>query len=229
MAVKTNVNQMVKRDGSSWRPEKTAAGDGNYKRYVAKIKEYVAKWPEIAYALKVIKNNLLWQSAGKYDSWPDFLRAEFDMSPGHANRLIDANDTRLMLEGSTSRAHGQVSRDDKTPDIPERNLRELGRLRKLGDEVVRDAHEAIKLKAVAAGRQATHADFKAYADVLAKKEPDHPDKEQWARLIGAIKAATAAANLLGLTDDEQLPAGSVHKTLLVFGVRMREAKATHGW
>jgi len=218
MAVKTNVNQMVNIEGKEWRPEKTAAGDGNYERYVGTIRDWVAKWPEIAYALKVIKNNLLWQSAGKYDNWPDFLRTEFDMSPRHANRLIEADDTRNLLQGSTSGTHGSPSKGDKTVDIPERNLRELHRL---PDAAVSEAYDTITLKAVAAGHKATHSDFKRYVDVLEKKPKDEPERDLWDKLARGVTMATAATAELKLTDD--------NNTLVAFSVKMRKARKVHGW
>ena len=156
MKPKTNVNQMVTRDGESYRMKPSAERDAAYKACISTIVGFTAdfvqvgrQWPKVAKALNQVKDDHLWQDCGECDSWPEWLDKHFQLGESYGFKLIRSLRPLLLLESS-----GQLSSNEPPP---ESHMREYA---KLPDEQVVEVYQTVQDAAASRERPATAEDVK---------------------------------------------------------------------
>ncbi len=207
MTVKTSFKQMVKRDGTEWRPDFDVMDDVDWETYRTTVRNFNVTVTETDEALREIWGRMLW--AHEYDSFAAYLKKEFPFGVRMAQQM--AADERVRLEF-----------DDPECTIPGRHLRALGPLVKAGrKDLVPEAYATAQATACNEGRVTTTEDVEFVVETLQPKTTTDPELANWNKLDNALQTAAVITNLLNLTDH--------HNTVLSLQVKVRKDRKLAGW
>ena len=201
--VKTSTKQMVTREGEEWRPTFSALDDGDWDTFRTVVRGFNVTVAETSYALRQIHDRMLW--AHDFESLADYLEAEFPFGVRMAQMITKAGKTRMLLPGATS-FQGTPDEHDPTMAVPERQLRELGRL---PDDLVPEAYKTAKAIASKAGRDVTTGDVKQVVDVLHPRVgPVDADEQLYVTFAKNVTRAIAgSADLLRVVEGDRTGTG----------------------